>query len=270
MDQEELGAVRIAPGGPLSRRQRSQPGVPSADVEDGAEPLPAVAGGAVSLALFALDVRHVPAAFLDNGGRVFALNRRALALLGTGLRVNNGRLFCDDRHSDAELRRIVGVLATPAGSSLIEAAPIMVTRPGKRSLLVEILPTARACPEVGSLVVALVVITDLEQQTSVSEGLLRNAFGLTSAEARLAKSLGEGNDLQAASGLLGIASGTARTQLKAVFAKTQTRRQSELISFLYRIQSSRLPEAACVKRPAPAPPSFRLRREAYEPAEGGP
>lgn len=253
MDQEEDSTVRgdpVAPGTSLRRRRRPLPVTPAGHpAVEPASPMPTSAGG-IALALFALDARHVPAAFLDDCGRVSGLNREAEAILGDGLRVNNGRLFSDDRQADAELRRIIGVLATPAGASLIEAAPIMVSRPGRRALLVEVLPTARSCPEAGPQIVALLVITDLERQASVPEAVLRTAFGLTSAEARLARFLAEGNDLNAVCGILGIAIETARTQLKAVFGKTQTHRQSELVSLLSRFQSSRLDE---FQRAADAP-----------------
>jgi DNA-binding CsgD family transcriptional regulator len=241
MDQEEDGVVG---GDPIAlrsslrtRRGPARQSTPALLPDRGSAPSPATEAP-LALALFALDARGVPAAFLDDCGRISGINRGAEAILGVGLRVNNGRLFSEDRQADAELRRIIGVLATPAGASLIEASPVMVPRPGRRALLVEVLPTTRSCPEAGPNVVALLLITDLERQASVAEPVLRTAFGLTSAEARLAKFLGEGNDLQAVCGILGIATETARTQLKAVFGKTQTHRQSELVSLVSRFQSS--------------------------------
>jgi DNA-binding CsgD family transcriptional regulator len=243
MDQEEDGVAGgdpIALRSSLRTRRRPTPHSPPAFAPDRRSALFPATEAPLALALFALDARSVPAAFLDDCGRISGINREAEAILGAGLRVNNGRLFSEDRQADAELRRIIGVLATPAGASLIEASPVMVARPGRRALLVEVLPTARSCPEAGPNVVALLLITDLERQVSVAETVLRTAFGLTSAEARLAKFLGEGNDLQAVCGILGIATETARTQLKAVFGKTQTHRQSELVSLLSRFQSSGL------------------------------
>ncbi len=194
-----------------------------------------------SLALFALAARHVAAGFIDKSGRVRALNRAAETLVKSGLRVSNGRLFSEDRQSDAELQRLLGVLSTPAGASLIGASPIVIPRRGQRALIVELLPTARACPEIGPSIAALLVITDLDQQTSASEGLLRSAFGLTIAEGRLAKKLGEGSDLQAACKSLGIGMETARSQLKALFMKTHTNRQSQLIRLFARLHQSLTP-----------------------------
>jgi DNA-binding CsgD family transcriptional regulator len=62
--------------------------------------------------------------------------------------------------------------------------------------------------------------------------LLRSAFGLTIAEARLASRLASGDSLDDAANMLCVTKNTARVQLKAVFAKTSTHRQAELVALL--------------------------------------
>lgn len=57
-------------------------------------------------------------------------------------------------------------------------------------------------------------------------------YGLTRAEARLASKLAECLSLEEAAKMLTITLHTARSQLKAVFAKTGVRRQSELVALL--------------------------------------
>ena len=47
----------------------------------------------------------------------------------------------------------------------------------------------------------------------------------------------EGDDLVRAASALGISTDTARTQLKAVFAKTETHRQSELVLLASRVRT---------------------------------
>lgn len=58
--------------------------------------------------------------------------------------------------------------------------------------------------------------------------VLSSRYGLTQAEARLALQLAEGRSLKSAADELGVAYETARTQLKAVFAKCGVNRQAEL------------------------------------------
>ncbi|KRR19765.1 hypothetical protein CQ14_38815 [Bradyrhizobium lablabi] len=63
-------------------------------------------------------------------------------------------------------------------------------------------------------------------------GTLRTALDLTPAEARLAIALQAGDDIGEAATRLNISPETVRKQLKAVFAKTGVRRQSDLIALL--------------------------------------
>ena len=66
---------------------------------------------------------------------------------------------------------------------------------------------------------------------------LCSAFGLTAAEAKLAAKLASGSGIEGAAASLGVSRETARTQLKAVFGKTNTRRQAELVALVSRLRS---------------------------------
>ncbi|TIT74846.1 MAG: helix-turn-helix transcriptional regulator, partial [Mesorhizobium sp.] len=57
------------------------------------------------------------------------------------------------------------------------------------------------------------------------------------AEARLACSLTAGDGIDAASARLAIGRETARTQLRAILAKTGTHRQAELTALLSRLRA---------------------------------
>ena len=76
------------------------------------------------------------------------------------------------------------------------------------------------------------MLIDPEQKRQSPEGLLRNMFNLTRAEAKLAMRLANGATVEAASDGLGITKSTARNQLKAVFAKMGVHRQAELVSLI--------------------------------------
>jgi DNA-binding CsgD family transcriptional regulator len=68
-----------------------------------------------------------------------------------------------------------------------------------------------------------------------SEGSLKALFDLTPAEARLAQRLACGDSVEEVAHVLHIKMTTARTQLAAIFAKTETRRQAKLVAILSRI-----------------------------------
>ena len=79
---------------------------------------------------------------------------------------------------------------------------------------------------------ALLLLTELLPRPGPLPGILINAFGLTPAEARLASLVASGASLDVVAAHLGITRDTARNQLKAVFAKTNTHRQAELVALL--------------------------------------
>lgn len=64
------------------------------------------------------------------------------------------------------------------------------------------------------------------------ENWLGQRYRLTPAEARLAAHIAAGGTVAGYAALSGVAEGTARTHLKAVFAKTGVHRQSDLIRLL--------------------------------------
>ena len=64
------------------------------------------------------------------------------------------------------------------------------------------------------------------------EAALREHYGLTPAEIRVATALAEGLSVRAIADRHGITYETARTQIKSVLSKTETRRQTELVSLL--------------------------------------
>lgn len=82
---------------------------------------------------------------------------------------------------------------------------------------------------------ALLVFSDLSGGDEPEHGILKQVFGLTQAEDRLARHLARGLSLDQAAAASGIARDTARNQLRSIFAKAETRRQSELIALLGRL-----------------------------------
>jgi DNA-binding CsgD family transcriptional regulator len=77
-------------------------------------------------------------------------------------------------------------------------------------------------------------LTAIAPRPGPPAGLLSGAFGLTPAEARLATIIAGGRNPELAAEELQISRATARNRLKAIFAKTATRRQSELVALLSR------------------------------------
>jgi len=78
------------------------------------------------------------------------------------------------------------------------------------------------------------LVTDSEQGSDSPLVLLRQRYGLSPAEERVALLLMEGWDVKEIAESLQVSRETVRSQLKAIFRKTGTRRQGELISRILR------------------------------------
>jgi DNA-binding CsgD family transcriptional regulator len=79
---------------------------------------------------------------------------------------------------------------------------------------------------------AIVVMRDPDRRASVSGNVVAQLFGLTPAEAALATLLAQGYDMEEAASALGVRRNTARSQLQSIFAKTNAKRQSELVRMI--------------------------------------
>ena len=97
--------------------------------------------------------------------------------------------------------------------------PVAVAHPGHRAMAVYAVPPSGPVRDVLAAVRAIAVIRDLEESSMPPEAHVRNLFGLTSAEARLATRVASGEHLELAADALGIAYQTARNQMQAIFAK---------------------------------------------------
>ena len=78
----------------------------------------------------------------------------------------------------------------------------------------------------------IVCVTDIEAGVRLPEQKLRDLFGLTAAETRLALALFEGETLADVARSLGISRYTAQNHLARVFEKTGTNRQAVLIKLM--------------------------------------
>ena len=86
----------------------------------------------------------------------------------------------------------------------------------------------------GGAPAVIVCVTDLDSGVRLPEQRLRDVFGLTPAEARMALALFEGATLAEAAESLRISRFTAQNHLARIFEKTGTNRQAVLIKLMMR------------------------------------
>ncbi|HEY1710798.1 MAG TPA: hypothetical protein VGG10_21200 [Rhizomicrobium sp.] len=171
---------------------------------------------------------------LDATGAIRHVNKAGEALLRIpgGLQVNEGRLIA---HSQSQTKRLLGLIACAGSPSGAGGSMALDIAPGRLPISLTIAPLTEAgSPHLRGRTV-LVCATDLEARTKLPEKQLRDLFGLTPAETRLALALLDGITLREAAERFETSQHTTRTQLARIFDKTGTNRQSDLVRLLMRV-----------------------------------
>src|SRR5262245_58354054 len=165
---------------------------------------------------------------LDTKGRVLQTNEKAQRYLGTQLDISRrgGARVGPLDQVEVGLRE---ALKTSLNIMPILGEHIIVPRENGRPLLLRsvALPGEKETEQFTAL-----IVLDLEDCPYPDEKLLRELFLLTPAECRLASRLCCGEALDSIAKDLNVGRGTLRGHLKALFWKTGTRRQGELIALL--------------------------------------
>jgi DNA-binding CsgD family transcriptional regulator len=147
-----------------------------------------------------------------------------LSLGPDGLRVANAR-------DDTVMQQILCEFVEGKRSSEDGESVMAVSRPsGKRAypLLIGMLEEAAMGDSAEDTIISL-IFGDPETGQGITPATLRSAYDLTVAESELVGMLAAGYCLAEAAENRGVSVNTVRTQLKHVFAKTETNRQGELI-----------------------------------------
>ena len=172
---------------------------------------------------------------LDRSGRIVHANAaaRAMAGLGDAIALSAGGLMAMRGDDNAKLQRAIG--AALAGDAAVRPPPpiTLPRRTGERDYIaIATTVSSRAGLFQEWAPAACVLIIDPARTRQPPEALLRRAFGLTAAEARVAALLMADRRIEDAASLLGVSLATVRTHVAALFRKTGTNRQAELIRLL--------------------------------------
>lgn len=167
---------------------------------------------------------------IDSQGRARPANAAAE---GPGaLRLRSGRLETDQPSDQSALDAALLHALAPAARP---ACAVLASTMEDARIIVRTIPASGPSREIFRGVAAFALVRILAPPAAPAEDLvldLREAFDLTTAEARVGAMVGLGLAPAEASRRLGVAPGTARNYLKAVFAKTGTGRQAELAALV--------------------------------------
>src|SRR6476620_1651759 len=174
---------------------------------------------------------------VDAHGRALSLSPRAENLIrnGDGLLIRNGYLTVRDEQTARLLAQAIRSAIDPKSEERPGRGIRIARDGGKPDLLLVVSALPRALDYVPRPVpTALVRLIELETRPA----FLRehaHLFDLTPREIEIAISLLEGHSIESLSANLNLSRNTARNHIQALFRKTGTNRQSELVKMLDRL-----------------------------------
>jgi DNA-binding CsgD family transcriptional regulator len=183
----------------------------------------------------ALNRIKIALAFADATGRVRFLNRAAerIILAQDGLAIQAGHLVARNNIERALLDRLIAAAASPQRRG---GGTMAISRPsGEPRYCIEVSHMPLQALADQPLSGAIIFITDPATPDHQSGEVLMQIYRLTQAEARVALAVAKGDGIGAAAEALGVSSNTLKTLLQRIFAKTGTRRQSELAALVARL-----------------------------------
>jgi DNA-binding CsgD family transcriptional regulator len=182
----------------------------------------------VRAAVEAFQVIGVPAATLDHGARIQTFNAKFAGAMGDILIETRGQMRLHNAADTALLASALERLRrTGQGSSL----PIRDAGGVGRAAL-HIVPIAGDARDVFAGSACFVIVAGARNAQVPNTDLIQALFDMTPAEARVARAIALGKSPAEIASSSGLALATIRTQLKHIFQKTSTTRQSELASLL--------------------------------------
>ena len=187
--------------------------------------------------LEALNLLNVGLAVMSASGQLLMMNKSFEQILAAqdGLELTAAGVL-QIQGSGALFEELIQRARANAAGKAKRAAAMALARPsGKRPLTVYIRATKSTTAPHGTVAPsALVFVMDPDLSIEAAESELRQLYGLTETEARVANLLMEGKTLDECCQQLAIRRSTGRTHVQHLFEKVGVQRQSELVSVLWK------------------------------------
>jgi len=176
---------------------------------------------------------------LSDDGIIQMANSRAEIMLDArdGLCRKNSKLQISDKNTSKVLSDHLGNLKNMTGDGLPEmdwnlTAKRPSGKPGYQIILGSIRLREWNIESRASDRIAIIYLHDLADTTRPTTTQMRDFYNLTAAQAKLAGAIYTGQSIGEAAKKLNISINTARTHMRAIYAKTGVKTQTELISLL--------------------------------------
>lgn len=182
-----------------------------------------------------LNAMRMPAVAFDQHGFVAGTNAAADVIFDNNINIKDRQLFVRDRTAHTLLKDAFAQLKVLPRFKTLVLEPVLVPRTDKLPVIVRIWPVEELSPRLAQDARAFLTLNALGPRPGPSAVILAKAFRFTPAEGKLACIVARGASTQLAARELKISLATVRNQLKSLFAKTDTHRQSQLVALLLQV-----------------------------------
>jgi DNA-binding CsgD family transcriptional regulator len=181
-----------------------------------------------------LDASVVPTFLLRADAALLHANNAAKNLLeqADGLRLYNGKLAATDGKLNDSFRQFLQTAAAKGKPGWAVSEHVFSLPRQSKSTNLHVLASPVPQSNGESTYNLVLVAGDPDRDSSYSPAALHHLFGLTLAESEVANGLLTGYTLEEIAAIRSTTIGTIRNQTKTILAKTQTRKQSDLILLL--------------------------------------
>lgn len=181
----------------------------------------------------AIDALALSMLIVDGKGVILHLNTGAERLLNSRISGLTCKANCLSTAHPPNKNRLAALIAAATGYPAVGGA-MFLSGEETRQVFVTPLPAASPFAQDWQTPLALVLVIEAGKTLSTLH-LLGKLYDLSPAELRVASALLSGKSPEEYAQLAGVTLNTVRSQLKNLFRKTGTRRQSELVAMLSRV-----------------------------------
>jgi DNA-binding CsgD family transcriptional regulator len=183
----------------------------------------------------------LPALVLSEQGKVLAANH-LIEVLGAYVQWRAfDRISLKDRAAESLLRDAMAAIGATGGS--VRSFPVRDTG-GEAMMVAHLIPIRLSARDIFVRCAAALVLTPVTLPQAPPVELVQSLFDLTPAEARVARSLAEGETVEAIASAQGVAQNTIRSHVRGVLEKTGCNRQTDVVALLTGISPARLTHPA--------------------------
>jgi len=185
-----------------------------------------------------LDKMVMGVVLFDRHGPVVHLNPMANAIIRQhpAVKLHGDRLIATHPEDGRRLSQLLALAAQETATGNLEPRALGLRCAGNQGILpvlvTAVKPVANLCDPEANRIRAAMYFSDPMHSHPMSPDTLVEAYGLTAAEAWVAIGIANGLSVEEVAEQGGTSINTARSQLRSIFRKTETSRQTELVKLL--------------------------------------